>query len=118
MNCQLKLVTGGLVSICSKGKRVFLKSRELSWLSESSHSAALCVNSRTHLPFLTMWFSAESPSGSALQSSLNTPFYEEPSKFSFKPFCKCVNGLEGNLDVKMGGMRINFKTVIKCFEDY
>lgn len=72
MNCQLKLVTRGLVSICSKGKRVFLKSGELSRLSESSHSAALYVNSRMHLPFLTMWFSAESLSRSGLQSSLNT----------------------------------------------
>ena len=56
-------------------------------------------------PFLTTWLNH--CWGQLCKALWNISFYEEPSKFSFKPFCERVNELEGNLCVKMEGERIN-----------
>ncbi|KAK2524839.1 hypothetical protein Q9233_009158 [Columba guinea] len=50
----------------------------LPWGEEETLGSTSPAAMGVHLPFLTMWFSAESPSGSGLRSSLNTRFYEEP----------------------------------------
>lgn len=101
VNCQLKTVTGGLVSICSKRKG----NGELSWSSENLNGARPCINGRMHRAFPDSLLNH--CEGQVHKAFWNTWCYEEPRKFSFKPFCKCVNELQGNLYVRIEGVRIN-----------